>query len=1495
MRDRHTGEQLALKVLAADATETEMEALVREAVTLSGLEGLGVPRVFRFGRLPGSGRPYMVRELVDGKSLQELVDERVDPATSLDALAGAAEQVTLLHRAGLLHGDIKPANIIVQDGGRATLVDLGLAAPWREAGTTAKGLTPKYAAPELFQGKPLTVRAEVYALGVALGDIVEAGATALDQKTRTELLTVVERATRGEPSDRYPSADEFASALRRAARVGESSRRVIPAVEVWPVVGIEATAGRLIQAAVELPPGAALAIRGGVGSGRSVLLRRLAWSLGVEGRPLAWIDESLAGNPPAVKAELAVHATPRDVTILVDDADELSVECAAELARARREGARLVLVGDGNLWKGAEFFDVPPLGMHPAVELVRRAVPSLTERLARRVVEACEGRPGEMRRFVRRIAERAVASEQDLEELLQGFDGKASLLPEDPLDRAVALLDRGRYNDAREALELATSSDTLAIAVAWARLELGLGDARAAQDRLLAVRAIADERPGTPLARASAVYLARAHVGLGEYVSALALLVPALMDQSALGAEALAYRGLALAYVGEQADARAALEQAVLTARAAASRRVEALAEACLGSVLQRSDDTEGARAAYERAIAAAEDAGDAGVLATAQLNLAGLLKISGDIAGAIEHYEAAVDMGRRSGRRATVRQALLNLANTDLFLGRLARARTSIETLNAQRAQLPRVAQAQLLGLEAELLGRTRETEKAVRAYAECADAFQELGLGVDAAEARLEGVLVGARAPRPDVDALGRLIRKAEAELGSSAAHRSLLSLARASVAWVGNDEAAARRELTQALAAAREAGQRDWIWRTLEARSEIEEVSGQPVSARRDREEALAVLEEIAARLPRDLREVFWNDPRRRRLRGAVAQTLGSASTQHADDVLPRRFEVGTSSASSIAALTSTPLERRLARILEVNAELLGEVNLERLAARVTDHAVEMLQAERGFVLLRDPSGSLTVHTSRARVGDPSHAEFSRSIAEQVVRTGEAVVAVNAKGDSRLSGFASVHALSLESVACVPIQSRAGEAIGALYVETRLRPGATFERELPTLRAFADQVAIALETAHLIRENTERAAALADANQKLEKAQEELRELLGDRTAQLRRARQKLRDARDTLYGHFGYQGLVGTSAAMRRVYALIDRVKDTNVPVLITGESGTGKEVAARAIHRASARADKPFFGLNCGAVPEHLLESELFGHVRGAFTGADRDRKGLFREADQGTLLLDEIGEMPHKMQTGLLRVLQEHTVRPVGGSQEHAIDVRLVFATHRDLDAMVKDGRFREDLFYRIHVVEVRLPPLRERTEDIAPLVDHFLGIFAARYKRDKRSVSRDALRRLSGYSWPGNVRQLEHVLLNAWVLSDEAVLEPEDFDIPDGQSFVTSAELDAAPVVAAAPEPRRPRGDSRHGAGDSRHGAGDSRHGAGEPRQGGARSGGADSPSSHGKPGTKETLSRHRRDERERILSALQACNWNRVQAAKVSGIPRRTFYRRLREYGIQ
>jgi len=245
----------------------------------------------------------------------------------------------------------------------------------------------------------------------------------------------------------------------------------------------------------------------------------------------------------------------------------------------------------------------------------------------------------------------------------------------------------------------------------------------------------------------------------------------------------------------------------------------------------------------------------------------------------------------------------------------------------------------------------------------------------------------------------------------------------------------------------------------------------------------------------------------------------------------------------------------------------------------------------------------------------------------------------------------------------------------------------------------------------------------------------------------------------------------RGLVVESAGMRQALELVARVAEHNTTVLITGESGTGKEVVARAIHRASPRAGNAFVGINCAAIPEALLESELFGHVRGAFTGASADKTGLFEAASGGTILLDEIGELPLGLQAKLLRVLQESEIRRVGDQKTRRVDARVLAATARDLEAEVRAGRFREDLFYRIHVVAITLPPLREREADIAPLARHFAARLAQRLGRPL-SFSADALVWLEQQPWPGNVRELENAIERAAVLNEKAVLEPQDFQM---------------------------------------------------------------------------------------------------------------------------
>ncbi len=250
---------------------------------------------------------------------------------------------------------------------------------------------------------------------------------------------------------------------------------------------------------------------------------------------------------------------------------------------------------------------------------------------------------------------------------------------------------------------------------------------------------------------------------------------------------------------------------------------------------------------------------------------------------------------------------------------------------------------------------------------------------------------------------------------------------------------------------------------------------------------------------------------------------------------------------------------------------------------------------------------------------------------------------------------------------------------------------------------------------------------------------------------------------------LKGRNALENMVGTSAAIQRVKELIRTVASTQSTVLIRGESGTGKELVARGLHDCSQRADQPFVSVNCGAFPEGLLESELFGYIKGAFTGANSNRRGLFEAAQGGTLFLDEIGEMGLPMQVALLRVLQERQVRPLGSSTNIPIDVRLLAATNRDLEQAVREGRFREDLYYRISVIPIELPSLRQRREDIPLLAMHFLRRFAGEMGKRVQGFAAESMQRLEGYEWPGNVRQLENVVERAVALSsgDEVVAPP--------------------------------------------------------------------------------------------------------------------------------
>ena len=267
---------------------------------------------------------------------------------------------------------------------------------------------------------------------------------------------------------------------------------------------------------------------------------------------------------------------------------------------------------------------------------------------------------------------------------------------------------------------------------------------------------------------------------------------------------------------------------------------------------------------------------------------------------------------------------------------------------------------------------------------------------------------------------------------------------------------------------------------------------------------------------------------------------------------------------------------------------------------------------------------------------------------------------------------------------------------------------------------------------------------------------------------------------RDLQAELKGQYPFEGLIGRSSKMQAIFALIRRVASTGSTIMVFGESGTGKELIARAVHFNSGRGDRPFVSINCGALPDELLESELFGHMKGSFTGATSNKKGLFEVASGGTIFLDEIGETSSAMQIKLLRVLQERKIRRVGGTEEIDVDVRVITATNQDLEKMVRDREFREDLYYRINVIAIRMPALREKAEDIPALAEHFLTKYRAELgKSEPAGISKAAMECLESYGWPGNVRQLENVVERAVALEASEEIQPESLppEVREGTS----------------------------------------------------------------------------------------------------------------------
>ncbi len=467
---------------------------------------------------------------------------------------------------------------------------------------------------------------------------------------------------------------------------------------------------------------------------------------------------------------------------------------------------------------------------------------------------------------------------------------------------------------------------------------------------------------------------------------------------------------------------------------------------------------------------------------------------------------------------------------------------------------------------------------------------------------------------------------------------------------------------------------------------------------------------------------------------------------ASTRGAPDADASEHERPSGEMSKTTTLQQIAGVRKL---YEFSEKLMTMKNIDELLEAMLDTVIDVTGAEKGLILLLEDGGGVgpageasptkpviraARNVKREAITDTTGA-ISDSIVRRVLETGRPVIVSDALTDSQFGGSESVLALRLSSVMCAPLVSQ-GQVTGAMYVGNDRVKG-LFERgQLDLLSIFAGQASLILQNAMLLN-------ALRADKEKL--------------SAELK----------DKRFGE-----IIGVCPSMMEVFRKLQKVATTDISVLIGGETGTGKELIAHEIHRRSNRAAGPFVVINCGAIPENLIESELFGHVKGAFTGAVASRPGKFQVADKGTLFLDEIGELPLNLQVKLLRALQERVVFRVGDSKPEKVDIRIVAATNRVLEEEIRAGRFREDLYYRLNVVNLFLPPLRERGDDVLIIAKALLSKYADELHSQVQGFTPQALAAIKKSQWPGNIRQLENRIKKALVLCERKLLDVEDLDL---------------------------------------------------------------------------------------------------------------------------
>ncbi|WP_437593162.1 sigma 54-interacting transcriptional regulator [Sorangium sp. So ce1000] len=1392
--DRERGGVVALKIeqrergASAAQRASARRALAREALHAALALSPRLPELVDVGWLaapPGvaratgaggdEGRAFVAMRWIEGRAVADALrglspGERA--ALALAAARDAGEALADLHGIGLAHGDLKPENLILTPEGRIAVIDLGLACSIHE--TSVDGATLRYIARGDAELGDARAR-DLLALGTLLAEIAFPSVADADDPIGAARAAVAAESAAGPPLAAICRALLSPSPAARpsSAWVTESARAALAGAQHARYPFAASPAARAAEA-----PGAerdrqdrdARRVRAAY-----LRLRRheLETALGVRDEVVPWLADAFAvvqrvralsgaslragdgatrAGPPLSDAQwlgrLGPDRVARWLTALAGTSAAAWPMGPLAAAPERALADALVALARQIPPRAWTFADVEAAvlgnagsGARPRASAAPKDRSGAGEGPAAHAFGAAEA--AELALAIARVPPDPLA----IEAIEQRDDAPASLVVaaanalrlHGDLGRARSLVLRARVRDAPEAAALA------------AEVLRRAGDRALAEERARA----AIEAGADPDGRARAV-LARVAIDAGALGAAEA------HAGEAVTAPLCEVRALLAVLRGD--TARALSE--VARGEALASSVEELARMAAVRGYAWHASDPERAHASFSAAVDYAVRAGAVVEEATYRTGEAAAAVDLGDLDGAIATSTRAALLWEHLGRPAHGARALLACAAAYATAGLVH------ETFRIAEDAIARARDAGDTKAEAYALWAIADVIAARGDGAASADA----GPQVDprAAAARAAALLAGGSA-EDALRAAARILRHGAGELdgarveeldelasGPELAAASRLDWwgARAAIA-IATDDGGAADDAARGPAGAAE--RRDRADRVLAAIAAIAGARA-PIAARGP---ALAAAHALAVRAGQT----------------DVAHRVLAALADAARELCGRNAGAGSAGASAASpgasaladavrslpwvvrarALPESGIRPEQARDLEALVGALGE--RERLAPlldRVVDALVLWTGVERGLLLLRAPNGRLVPRAARNLARSSLGAEqlaLSETLARRALEALEPVVAVDAAGELP-SVHRSVHALKLRSVLAVPLVAR-GEALGVVYLDDRVRRGAFGAQELRWARTIASVAALAISDARAQVE-------LRRAARRAERASSRLAEELARREAELDAAALELAKARGGRDTRYRYDAIIGESEPLRAMLRLVDRVTAAEVPVLVCGESGSGKELVARAIHHNGPRAARPFVSENCGAIPEGLLESALFGHVRGAFTGADRPRAGLFEVADRGTLFLDEIGEMSLAMQTKLLRVIEDGLVRPVGSERARKVDVRVIAATHRDLEALVRARAFREDLLYRLNIIMVRVPPLRERATDIPLIVQHLIE----KHGRGPVRVTRGAMERLSAYGWPGNVRQLENEIRRAIVLCDGTVdrehLSPE-------------------------------------------------------------------------------------------------------------------------------